>query len=316
MRVSNAHQVQKEQINWKHIDLVLCSSGFEARASYFASQTPIADFKWRFTLPFKGQKTLSRVTNDGIFSNLRFDFLREIDGDDIKSARNAFLHCLNVMKESGLQEASIAIDYSCMTRAWYGAFINCLFSISGLFSKLNVYFSYSPSTFSPPLETSPNDFVGPLPGFCILRPMDKPVALLIGLGYERVRAAGLREYVDPAETLLFYTDPAIDPQFSKAVFDNNKALIEFVKISNLIRHPLSDLDATTALLHDATSTLSKDYRVIVAPLGVKPFSLLSMLLSARYNEFDLWRVSGGGFAAPAQREACGELLIYQVCFTD
>jgi hypothetical protein len=75
-------------------------------------------------------------------------------------------------------------------------------------------------------------------------------------------------------------------------------------------------DYTASVLYDVVSDLSKNHRVVISPLGVKPFSLLSMLLVTRYKFADVWRVSGAELAIPVSRELMGPLLCYQVIVSD
>ena len=52
----------------------------------------------------------------------------------------------------------------------------------------------------------------------------------------------------------------------------------------------------------------------VAPLGVKPFSLLCLLLAARFGDADVWRVTSGTKAAPQERRPLGPLLVLKTVY--
>jgi len=39
--------------------------------------------------------------------------------------------------------------------------------------------------------------------------------------------------------------------------------------------------------------ISAKYSIIIAPLGPKPFTFISMLLSVKYKNIDIWRVGSG-----------------------
>lgn len=39
--------------------------------------------------------------------------------------------------------------------------------------------------------------------------------------------------------------------------------------------------------------LKDEYSIIIAPLGSKPFSFISMMLSVKYSDIDIWRVGSG-----------------------
>jgi hypothetical protein len=314
MQVVKAGQVRVEDFLQEDFTVLLCADGYEARATAAASKLEHNHISFRYALPFKHQKVISRSNNDRFFTSSGYKFLDELDGSSVDGAYKVFDEILHPLLNSKV--CRVAIDYSCMTRAWIGAFISYLFDTKATAGQVDVFFLYSPAAFSPPQYPSPNAVVAPLQGFCSLRALDMPIALIIGCGYEKMRAAGLNAYIDPAKTVLFYTDPAFDPRFPELVARNNAALFESVGEGNIIRYPLHDMDSTAALLYDAISDLSRQFRVVLAPLGVKPFSLISMLLAARYGIADVWRVSGERFAAATERKASGDLLVYAVSFNE
>jgi|SRR5882724_71191 len=314
MHVIESGQVFDSQFLEEDLTVVLCADGYEERSVAAASQLKGKDISFRYAIPFKEQKILSRPDNDIFFQANEYELLPELSGSDFDGACSAFEKILTSCIKRG--SCRIAIDYSCMTRAWLGAFINHLFDRSSEGARVDVFFLYSPAAFSEPRYPSPNAIVTPLRGFCSLRAVDEPVALVIGCGYEKMRATGLKEYIDPATTVLFYTDPAFDNRYPQLVIENNAGLFAEVGEKNVVRYPLQDMDSTAAMLYDRVTDLSKNFRVILAPLGVKPFSLLSMLLAARYRLADVWRVSGETLTTPRKGESSGELLVYRVSFDD
>ena len=82
----------------------------------------------------------------------------------------------------------------------------------------------------------------------------------------------------------------------------------------VIPHPLDDLEMTMNLLASLCGRLSTGSRVILAPLGVKPFSLLCLLLATRFPFLDVWRVSVGPHGDPIDRPPLGPLLLYSAMF--
>lgn len=160
----------------------------------------------------------------------------------------------------------------------------------------------------------PNKYMRPVPGFCHLNLPDRKTALVLGLGYETERAIGLVEYVEPAETFGFYTDPAIDRSFPATVRRNNALLLARLGEDRVFKYPMADLRTTSALLSSLCYGLAKDYRVILAPLGPKPFALLCFLLAAGEQEFDVWRVSPGEHGHASDRPPSGVITTVRVIF--
>jgi hypothetical protein len=142
----------------------------------------------------------------------------------------------------------------------------------------------------------------------------KPIALVMGLGYEKDRAEFLRRSVDPAETYCFYADPCGDERFVEKVYVNNFKLIDSLHRSHVYNYPLHDMEKTDKLLTDLCLELRINYRIMLAPLGPKPFALISMLVGARYPDIEIWRVGAGKLESVYDRIPEGEPLVYRVEF--
>jgi hypothetical protein len=82
----------------------------------------------------------------------------------------------------------------------------------------------------------------------------------------------------------------------------------------IFKYPLADLQQTGNLLLSLYSGLREDYRVILAPLGTKPFCLLCLLLASRFRDVDVWRVTTGTKAPSLDRKPLGPLLILKADF--
>lgn len=208
----------------------------------------------------------------------------------------------------------IFVDYSSMTRSWYAAVIAAIRALSTK-ESVECFFSYSPSSFeAPPSTTAPNEVVSPIGGFGGLEAIDGPSALIVGLGYERDRAIGLLEYVDPGVCFAFFTDPPLDRRYLEVLKENNSSFLNLIGEENQYKHPLMDIQRTANLLMSLVWGLKDCYRIILAPLGVKPFCLICLLLAVRYPELDVWRVSSGTKAGTPNRKAVGPLLVLRAVF--
>ena len=62
--------------------------------------------------------------------------------------------------------------------------------------------------------------------------------------------------------------------------------------------------------------LKDDYSIIIAPLGPKPFTFISMLLSVKFPDIDIWRVGSGSDINKYKREPIDEktFVINEVVF--
>jgi hypothetical protein len=211
-------------------------------------------------------------------------------------------------------EITIIIDYSCMTKSWYYTIILYLKMKNLSFEKVNVYFVYTPSKFTEPLEPKPNTDIAPLPGKYSVSSNDKPKALIVCLGYEQRKAEGIIEHLDPKEYYLFYSKPALDDKFVDKIELNNAAILK--KTDNVTRFPLNDLLSIERELTSLYYLLKDEYSIIIAPLGPKPFTFISMLLAIKYTDIDIWRVGSGSDINVYEREPINNetFIISEVVF--
>lgn len=311
MNLSSAQQLTLTDLKGLEIDLVIAASGYERRATVVAREIQLLKMRRRLVLGFTDRMVLNRIRNDKIFSRLGYDSIPAEGRSDEVIRTVVKAHFEEVSKRN----VTMLVDYTSMTRVWYAGIIDFLKTSSLDVDKVDVYFLYTPSRFAKARPPGPNTYMGPIPGFCSLSLPDKRSALVIGLGYERQRGLGLVEYVEPAETVLLFSDPALDSKFVDEVKRNNRELLTKVDKNNILTYPLADLRTTASILTSLCLSLSDDYRVIVAPLGPKPFTLLCLLLATRYQNFDVWRVSAGEAGPPYDRPPLSPILLCKTTFS-
>jgi len=197
------------------------------------------------------------------------------------------------------EEINIVVDYSCMTKAWYYSIILYLNKRNLAIQNISAYFIYTPSKYSAPQKPKHNTEIAPLPGKYVV-PTNKPKALIVCLGYEQNKAEGIIDHLDPKICYVFYTQPALDPKFVDTVKASNKNILDHY--SNIITYPFDDLLYLERQLTSLYYLLREDYSIIIAPLGPKPFTFISMLLSVKFLEIDIWRVGSGSDINEYKRE--------------
>ena len=196
---------------------------------------------------------------------------------------------------------NILVDYSCMTKSWYYTIILYLKKKELNFDSITVNFIYTPSKFTIPLEPKPNTEIAPLPGKYIV-PTDKPKALIVCLGYEQRKAEGIIEHLDPKEYYLIYSKPTLDKRFVDKIEVNNSSILERTNNNKIINFQLDDLLSLERELTSLYYLLREEYSIIIAPLGPKPFTFISMLMTIKYRDIDIWRVGSGSDINKYNRE--------------
>lgn len=286
MKIKYGNQVEINEINDEIIDLFLFANNIEERKLIAFNKVRNNNNKILKTVslyyPNSTIENIDYVNN--LIVNDHTQIIDLLEEEITKSTKEIF---------------NLFVDYSCMTKSWYYTMIIFL-SNKDLFQKeIKVFFSYTPSVFSMPLEPKPNTDISPLPGKYII-PNNKPKALIVGLGYEENKAQGIIDQLDPAITYLFYTDPALDDQFVEAVKKNNSSILEEFK-NNTIKFPSDDLLYLERELSKIYFLLKDKYNIIIAPLGTKPFAFVSMMLSVIFHDIEIWRVGSGEDINPYPR---------------
>ena len=215
------------------------------------------------------------------------------------------------------KDISVIVDYSCMTKSWYYTIILYLRKKELEFNSITVYFIYTPSKFTEPLEPKPNTEIAPLPGKYIV-PTDKPKALIVCLGYEQRKAEGIIEHLDPKEYYIIYSKPALDNQFVDKIESNNSTLLDRTDKKKIITFQLDDMLSLERELTSLYYLLREEYSIIIAPLGPKPFTFISMMMTIKYRDIDIWRVGSGSDINEYVREPIDEntFIISEIVFEE
>lgn len=309
MELDNTIQIKAEQLLLQHFDVFIAVSGYESRCSFLAGKVNLTQIPEKIVLSVDELKNqLFRAENDKIFREKGF---RPIDISLRDTSPIDFL--LNqICFSSAKNKLDILIDYSGMPKIWYSAIINFFIAHEERLSNVNLWFSYSPWEYNPDLSGSANKH------FETIAPQvkpGKPTALILGLGYEKARSEELAKQLNSQATFVFYADPAYDERYVKEVVTNNQSLLKTINGDQIIKYPIFDLNSINCSLTKLCVNLRGSHNIILAPVGPKPFTLMCFLLSARYPDMKLWKVSTSNKSKLYDKKANGELLIYKVIFT-
>lgn len=279
--------------------VVIAACGYEQRASALlpSISESVTD---RFALTFKEElSALHRPENDKKFQRSKFTAV-PCSGNASDEVREVVERGLEVATKVG---GALTFDISSMTRAWHGAIVQTLMSQNSG-KDIETYFVYVPRQFDrPPKESCSNEIVGPVKGFAALTPPDLPIALLLSLGYEREKALGLMEILDPGRTILLIANSSknkphfADPFFS-SVIRNNREILKKVSERWTFSYPLSQPATTFRILESICGGVGLFHRIVMAPMGPKLFALLCFLLAAKQPTVSVWRMSSGIHAQP------------------
>ncbi|MDQ0573718.1 hypothetical protein QFZ42_005552 [Variovorax paradoxus] len=189
--------------------------------------------------------------------------------------------------------ASILIDLSCLARQHIGALFSAIKHLAKQ-GPVDLQIAYRLARFvKPPLHWSTairriapvnNDFAG------WTAAPDMPIELVIALGYEKGKAIGAAEYLEPGDTWLFVpTSP--EGKYLREVQIQNKELLQERQTKLLEYEVLSPVDAYHSLL-SLVRGMRSVARPILLPFGPKVFFGLSLLVALVIEEAAVWFVDG------------------------
>ncbi len=314
MELIQLSQLDTDTAKKINFDLIITASGYERRSTYMVEKfNPEAEVK--VALAFKeNEKKAYRKQNDVFFqkNGYRFFYAESLQCTDIF----AFLGNIFEMQSSGKpkSEFRMLVDYSSMSKTWYATLINYLLSAELPYDRVEIYFSYSPSLFSVPKKPKPVKYIGPLLHNNTRLVSKKPVALIMGLGYEAGRTQSIISALHPIESYAFFPDPAFDEGYVSSVYQQNEQFLKKLPVENLIRYPVADLEGLRKELTSLLLKLRLNYRVVIAPIGPKPFTLISLCIAAQYPDVEVWRVSAGPKESIYERIPVGDPILYKVEF--
>ena len=187
--------------------------------------------------------------------------------------------------------ASILIDVSCLSRHHIGALFAAVKQLANQ-GPVDLQIAYGLARFVKPspqwssairrIAPVNDDFTG------WTAAPDKPIELVVSLGYEKGKAIGAAEYLEPGETWLFVpTSP--EGKYLKEVQAQNKDLLQERDGKQLVYQVLSPVDAYHSLL-SLVRGMRHVARPILLPFGPRVFFGLSLLVAMIIEEAAVWFV--------------------------
>lgn len=291
-------------------DLAIASCGYEARSTYFL-QLEGRTFSAREAIGYGSHECLSFSKNKTDFESEGFYFSRVDDSNFPEFISKLIIDSSKSALRDGDAPFRVFIDISCMTRYRLAHLIEALCKID-----VDATFFYSLAKFDKPEEVQPlNEFFEPVSPFFSgwSGDIDKPTAVISGLGYEYMRAIGIIDHLDAANTWLFFPRSPIG-EYDGAVEQANQLLLRDMDPSHVLNYMVFNFPDLCRDLFALSSSLRLSYRCVILPLGPKLFALASLLAGAAYDELAIWRVSAGEHALPSERLPSGQFNVVTVRF--
>jgi hypothetical protein len=287
MELVRAHQVPFEELLNETIDVLIAACGYDSRSMHLVQSGKISA-KRKIALLFREKENISNSNNENIFKENGFECYELDNGDSAEVITILDSLC----KDCKCENIKLVVDYSSMSKMWYGTIIN-YFALNDLeYNNLEVFFCYTPEYFVPPAARK-TKLPKPEP-VCVNKSSiteDKPLALIIGLGYDESKAEFLCDFFKPDDVYFFLPNPGFDDKYTMMARTNNRNILVNVKSSHLIQYPAKEIEEIDSRLTELCLRLRLNYRVIFISLGPQTFSLAGFLLNVRYPDIEIWNLS-------------------------
>jgi hypothetical protein len=292
-------------------DAFICALGYETRARAIAESKRIRAQK-RIAFGFTENRILDYSKNREWFESAGFEIAEPAD----QEAEMAFRSRLQNIGDIYRSNFSLCVDISSLSRLRIAFIVGVLTELSR-FSRYRVDFVYSGAEFSVPsddigLNVSSGPVTDQFAGWS--DDPDKPPAAIIGLGYERDKAVGAVEYIEPVEIWVFVPSDH-EQEYSDAIREANRPLLEILGPGRLwpyaVYEPYNCFKSLESLVYGAVRT----HRPVMLPFGPKLFMLCCLLVSLVHTQVAVWRFSSGDYETPVNRVPNGRIACLRALFS-
>lgn len=234
------------------------------------------------------------------------------EGDD-HDVKSRLIQWLTDNSSSNSEAMKVLIDITVFSRSRLSALLYILIKALPKGSILTISYEISqfvePTTGLSPIKTV-GDVIPELSGS--IGDLTKPTSLILGLGYEDGKALGLANYID-SEFNFAFLPTGIDQRFDELVLKNNQALLNEIPSSRIINYRLDQPYNTYLDMRDLTNAVSSYTAPLIAPLGPKMLTAISVLVAIEFDELiPVWRVSSEFEEQPVDRKASGHCISLSV----
>jgi hypothetical protein len=293
----------------KYYDIAAFASGFEARSTHLAKLIGRDAANSNIVLGFRdGLTILSREANDQAFlKELGVTVEVPLLGEDehyLCSRLDALVQLANG------KPLKLLIDYSVMTRAWYGALLTWA-RFSEYQGMLEIDFVYTYGEYQSEFNPLSISEIVSLPGFEGVSGGFRSTAAIFGLGYDKYATLAVYDRLEADIVYCCIAQRSAQDPNSEKVSKDNAVIIDAATKTFVL--PLGDLSSAFRLMCEHVLLLDQNNHIVMVPMGPKTHVLVTLLVALRMPWITCLHAKGTR-AEPVQVEATGELSIARVRF--
>lgn len=306
MKIKGIESFSFESTCWETYNLIFVASGFEERSTHLATHIPNENLDQLKVIGFDDNRdTLSRAKNDKWFTErTRRPIHIPISTNEVEQLIYGSLNSLTS------DTVKIAVDYSAMTRDWYGRILTWA-RYQTKFKEVTVDFFYSHGSYCSKFDHLQIKDIVCVPGYEGVGAGARFTTAFFGLGFDGGATSTVGELIEADRTICFVArGGAVDPHADEVTSKNSEIIRE--SNADLIYLPLSDVRrATSILLENIGKYCNDSDKVLVIPMGPKPHILASLLACQIVPSAACLHVRGAR-GTPVQVTASGEIACTRV----
>lgn len=309
MRMDSVSAVDFSDLPEKEYDVAIFASGFEARSVYLHSRFFGVKATSVLVLGFSQDRaTLSRESNDAYFMKEtgRPPTIFPTSQSDL-----CIYEFLNRLLEGGVRPVHILVDYSVMTRAWYGAVLNWARSVESLLS-IEIDFAYSHGVYASKFGPLSIEDVVSIPGFEGISSGARNTCAFFGLGFDKYATLAVVDRIEPDEVHCLIATSDVGEDQSGFVLKENAELVALAE-GKVVALPITNVAEAFRLICEHISIVENEAEIVIVPMGPKPHVLASLLASQRLSQIACLHVKGSR-SSPVEVTATGDITCCQVRF--
>lgn len=285
MELIHLQEVSYSELRTEQMDCFIAASGYQPRC-YFLAENISASIPRKYLLAIdENNQKQSRSNHMEIFNRLGFkNSYTSINESGVIEDLIAEICNINA------RQLNILVDYSCMPKKWYALIIDSISRNNFKARNINLYLSYTPKLFERKSSKNSIDYIGPM-----LFNRDnlrdrKPVSMIASLDNNNSFIMEAIDKVKPQRIIAFIPRCAHDPEYTRLVTENNKALLNRLDSNSIITYDANHPEEINSVLTSHCLDQRVTSEVVIVPQGPKTFSMMSLLLSVRYPDIKLWEI--------------------------
>lgn len=306
MNIREIEALPFDEIEWSRYQGIFAASGFEARSTHVPSLVPKDQITKLFVIGFSSDRdTLSRRENDQWFTDATG--LEPTIPDSPTHTESIIYGYLNSIVG---EDVFIAVDYSTMTRDWYGRILTWA-KYQTKYCSVTLDFYYSHGVYRSEFDHLQIKDIVCVPGYEGVGAGARYTTAFFGLGFDGAATSTVGDLIEADKLICFIARGGdIDPHADEVLSKNSQLLSE--SRTTPISLPLSDVRRSTSILLENINQHCNDSdKVIVIPMGPKPHVLASLIACQIISKAACLHVKGTR-KDPVQVDAAGPVTVTRI----